>query len=177
MSSPKLIAWRYRAPGCWKSVRVPDASFSVADLVTIEIPQAAFDAVVAIDVMAYIRRQTVAATKIFHALRPGGVAIFTSVNPFVFRRVGWVSPPGEGQYRNWLSARAFRQLLTQAGMRVRICHTFFPLGDKGVLRWTNSRKLNHLPNVVLGPRTVRRIKEWCGLGGHLIVVAEKPALV
>jgi predicted TPR repeat methyltransferase len=155
--------------------RVPRGEFRAADIIVEDLQQCAYDIVVAIDTLAYVREQPTVASKIYGALSPGGVAIFTSVNPFVFKRLSWVTAPGEGQYRHWLSRRDYRELLSSAGMCVRTAETFFPLGDRGVLRWINSRRLNWLPNALLGGETVRRFKEYCGLGSNLIIVAQKPS--
>lgn len=154
--------------------RVAPLNFEVADFVTYDVEDHTFDLVVVIDTMAYITDQPAAARKIFRALRPGGVAVLTTVNPFVFRRTSWVAPKGSGQHRRWLSLREFCDLLRHAGLQVRFSATFFPLGDRGILRWTNSRMLNAAADRVLGRSLVCRLKERAGLGGHLLIVAAKP---
>jgi hypothetical protein len=68
--------------------------------------------------------------------------------------------------------RSLRKLLAP---RFDILHadTVMPAGHQGVLRVTNSPKLNAMLGRVIAPARLERAKERMGLGYNLIVLARK----
>jgi SAM-dependent methyltransferase len=148
----------------------PSHEFDVADIHDVR-ERGLFDIVVSVDAIAYFREQNVALRNVHGLLRPGGHLVLSTVNPFVYSRMGWIGPPGEGQVRKWLTKRQLHALLAQTGFDVIDSRTVLPAGDTGVLRWVNSRKLNAPFVRVLGERRLVGIKEWLGLGQYRLVVA------
>lgn len=152
---------------------VPEAKFEVADFLAWSAPSEAYDAVLCIDAVAYFRDQDEALHKIAASLKPNGWLVMSTLNPFVYSRMSWIGPPGEGQTRKWLTRAGFHSLLQRNGLKVLRSKTILPDGDSGILRWTNAHKTNRLLGLLCGERNVPRIKECFGLGQFRIAVAQK----
>jgi len=52
-------------------------------------------------------------------------------------------------------------------------YTIMPGGDRGILRWVNSRKINRMVRTIVPEVKVTKAKEMAGLGRYFIVVARK----
>jgi hypothetical protein len=72
--------------------------------------------------------------------------------------------------RKWLTRSQLHGLLRRTGFTVAKSYTAFPAGDRGILRWTNSRMLKRAASLLLPGRRVERIQERLGLGQYRIVV-------
>jgi ubiquinone/menaquinone biosynthesis C-methylase UbiE len=164
--SPKAIEEAQR--------RVPGAQFLAADVLRWDPQGERFDLVLFIDSLTSFRDQDLAVAKIFELLQPGGYLVLASLNPFVFSRISWVTPPAEGQVRKWLSKADLQAMLKRAGFRVVRFFTAMRAGDRGILRILNSRKLNRLAQMLIPEVWIRRAMEVCGLGQFFIVVARRP---
>jgi SAM-dependent methyltransferase len=154
--------------------RVPGAKFLAADVLRWDPQGERFDLVLFIDSLTSFRDQDLAVAKVFQLLQPGGYLVLASLNPFVFSRISWVTPPGEGQVRKWLSKADLRTMLRRAGLRIVRFFTVIRAGDRGILRILNSPKLNRVVETLIPEAWIRRVMEVCGLGQFLIVVAQRP---
>lgn len=148
--------------------RLPDAKLAAVDFLDWQAPAEHFDVVLCVDTIAYIDAQASAVQKIWDTLKVGGHVVITAVNPFIYSRLKWVGPPGEGQVRKWLTRAELEQLLVDNGFVVERSRTILPSGDQGWLRVLNARRVK----AVLGYR-FERLKEWLGLGQFSVVVARK----
>ncbi len=157
--------------------RVPSADFVVADFHTWQAQDGSFDIVVMVDTIAYFRDQDKAVARARSLLKPGGWLVLTTVNPFVYSRLSWVGPPGQGQVRKWLTRKTLEDLLERNGFERQKLYTVLPAGDRGILRLLNSRKLSKLLFGGEVSRWYTRLKEKVGLGQFRVAVAHKRAVI
>lgn len=153
--------------------RVPGAQFVAADFLSWDSGDAQFDFVFLIDAFNSIRDQDKALEKIVGLVSPGGYFVLTCINPFVYSRISWVGAPQEGQFRKWLPKSEVRAMLEKAGFSILRLYSTMPAGDRGVLRFINSRILNSLAKVFISEERLRRFKEKRDLGQYLVAVAER----
>jgi SAM-dependent methyltransferase len=149
----------------------PSCRFETVDIHDVGFGGQPFDVVVCVDAVAYFRDQDAALTNARSLLAPGGYLVLTTVNPYVYSRMSWIGPPGEGQVRKWLTKSDLRDLLERTSFQLSASWTILPDGDQGVLRWINSRKLNTPVWALLSTQRVEHVKEAFGLGQYRVVVA------
>ena len=148
------------------------ARFITADFCTYDFGDSRFDAVVCVETLFYVYDQPGFVARMARLLRPGGMLGLTAINKFVYERSADIRPPEQGQIRHWLSKREISQLLAPC-FDIVSASTIEPRGDQGILRVVNSPKLNYLPNRLLGAHRVRRLKETCGFGGGVVILAQR----
>lgn len=153
--------------------RLPALDFVAADFHEWEPPARQYDVAILLDTVAYFRDQDFAMAKVVSLLKPGGFVVLSTVNPFVYSRISWVGPPGDGQVRKWLSKSHLRALLHRNSLRTLKHYTVFPSGDRGILRLINTPRLNKPLEVVIPENWIRRTKESLGIGRFQIVVAQR----
>ncbi len=154
----------------------PDARFIAGNLYEAPLPLKYFDVVVSQEVIAHVEDQTRYVQRAAEVLKPGGHLIVTTGNKFVIQRLGdvhWnVQPPDH--IARQLDMKALRQLL-HPHFDVLQAKTIIPLGQRGILRLTNSYKLNAALSLLIPRRRLEILKERAGLGYHMIVLARKRA--
>jgi len=155
------------------SAHAPDLRFEVRDLRDGLHPHRTFDVVVMVDTIAYFDDQDAAMAVVGRLLAPGGHLVLSTVNPFVYSRISWVGPPGEGQVRNWLTRGELVGLLERHRLEAGETRTILPAGDTGLLRWVNARRLNRPLEALLSRGRITRVKERLGLGQYRLVVARR----
>ena len=94
-------------------------------------------------------------------------------NRFALERWTEVDPRGEGQIRNWVDAKALR-LLLEKHFEIAALTSIVPVGNLGILRWTNAAKVNKLLSVFTSPSRLEALKERFFLGHTLMALARKP---
>jgi ubiquinone/menaquinone biosynthesis C-methylase UbiE len=147
--------------------RCPEANLKAIDFLAWTTPEARFDAVLCVDTIAYFdHHQQAALRKMYRALRPGGVLLMTTVNPFIYGRFAWRK--GQKPMGKWLTKPEFMSLLRSQGFNVESYATIIPAGDQGWLRALNARKVKGL----LG-RPYLSALEKLGLGQYQMVVARR----
>lgn len=149
-------------------------SYEAADFHEWPLPAQPFDVAVCVDAISSIRDQPIAMKKIAQSLRVGGHLVLTTINRYVYDRIQRTSSVRleSGPVSNWLSHGELNALIRQAGLTIEQSTTIMPRGDLGILRFVNSRRLNH----TFGPRVaaaLRRLKEVVGLGQYSVVIARK----
>jgi SAM-dependent methyltransferase len=152
--------------------RVPGGRFVVTDFLEWDSHGELFDIVLLVDSIAYFHDQDSAIAKASRLLDRHGYLILSTVNPFVYSRISWVGPPAEGQVRKWLSRSALHSLLERGSFNLLRSYTVLPAGDRGILWFLNSRRLNLVARLVVPETWIRRAKELCGLGQYRIAVAQ-----
>ncbi len=149
-------------------------TYEAADFHDWPLPAQPYDVVICIDAISSIRDQPVAMKKMAQSLRVGGHLVLTTINRFVYDRIQRTSTVTlqSGPVAHWLSRAELRDLIVQAGLNIERFTTIMPRGELGILRWTNSARLNKS----FGPgfeAVLRRLKERAGLGQYSLAVARK----
>ncbi|SEP21154.1 class I SAM-dependent methyltransferase [Trujillonella endophytica] len=98
-----------------------------------------FDLVVSSEVIAHVADQPAYVRRAADLLRPGGVFLLMSQNPYVWRRWTQLKPTAEGMLRKWPELKELRGMLAAAGFSGLRVRSLQPAGDRGVLRVLNSR--------------------------------------
>ena len=138
----------------------------------LELGFSGFDVVVSVDSLASIADHGAFVKGVADSLKPSGYLILTTQNPFVMSRRSTLAPVAAGQVRNWADQAGLRALLTPL-FHIKRLYTVLPTGDKGILRVTNSPRLNRILAAVMGERALARLKEASGLGQTIIAFAQK----
>ena len=131
-----------------------------------------FDFVVTADVLAHVPDQQRMLDAIGAALKPRGLLVLMTQNPFVWSRSSHLEPRAPGQIRNWPSLRRLRNMLARQ-FNVRHVTSIVPHGDRGILRLTNSAFLTANAKRLLGMRASQALFERLMLGMDLVIVAER----
>jgi 2-polyprenyl-3-methyl-5-hydroxy-6-metoxy-1,4-benzoquinol methylase len=152
--------------------RVPDANFVAGDFFAHEFPTSAYDVGVCIETLFYVVDQPRFMEKLASLLKPGGILALTTINKYVYERSSDVRPPAEGQVRQWLSRQDLQELVA-THFEILSIVTIEPRGDQGLLRLTNSYKVNTFLGRVMSQKRLKRAKESLGLGGGIVIMARK----
>jgi len=148
--------------------RYPDVCFISGSVFDVSLPAAAFDLVVAHEVIEHVDDQAGLLERIQCALRPGGHLVLTTPNATVAEHseiLQKASLNGGLQPReNLLTIRQLQRLLREARLDVRRLYTVVHAGRGGMFRVLNSPRL-------LRFRLWRRLLDESRLGLHTVVVA------
>lgn len=150
----------------------PEVSFVAGDFMTMPLPEAAYDAVVTLEVLSHVPDQADFFRRIARSLRPGGQLMIATQNRFVLERWAEVAPRSEGQIRRWVSPRELRSLL-EPEFVVDELFTVYPFAHGGILRIVNSPKLNRLAAIFFGQPRLDHWKERAGLGHTIMALATR----
>jgi len=152
--------------------RVPSGMFHAGDALSLDLPAEAFDVVVTLEMFSHVPSQLRFVQLMARVLKKGGYLILATQNRTVYMRRKNIAPPAEGQLRRWVT---MRELLNELRPHFEILRatTIQPAGELGFLRIINSAKLNGLVSKVIPKPSLERLKERCGLGQTLIVLARK----
>lgn len=152
--------------------RLPNVTFISGDLFTVPLPEASFDVVVSLEVMSHVADQQAFLKRLAALLRPGGRAFLATQNRSVLERWSVVPGPQPGQIRRWVDAKQLRALMASDFYDVQV-ESIHPVGDQGLLRITNSHKLNRLACMFVSPARIERAKEAAMLGHTLLAWARR----
>ncbi len=149
-------------------------TYEAADFHGWPLPPESFDVALCVDAIAYFRDQAFALKKMAQSLRPSGVLILTTINPYVYHRIRrtTASPLKEGSISHWLTRAELHGLVEAAGMSVERSCTIMPRGNLGLLRVVNSPRLNQAFGADAA-NLFKRMKERAGLGQYRVMVARK----
>jgi len=150
----------------------PHVNFIAGNLFDVSLPSGYFDVVISQEVLAHVERQDDYLDRCAAALRPGQYLIITTANKFVMDRLGWPQPPGH--IEKYLNMRAFKRLLSRRFSILQAASIVpIPVGDRGLLRLANSRKLNALASRLLSESVVEHLKGRARLGYTLIALTRR----
>lgn len=155
--------------------RAPHVRFLAADLYRADLPLGHFDVVVSQEVLGHVEDHGAYVDRAADLLRPGGHLLLATPNRFVLDRLGdggWASYPSE-HIDDHLDRRGLRRLLERR-FRVLRLSTIVPIGQGGILRVTNSAKLNRALGWLISEQRMVSLKEAAGLGYQLVALAQKP---
>ena len=151
--------------------RYPHLDFRAVNLYDYPFPNEFYDVVVAIEVLPHVEEQIGFVKLIGSALKPGGYFALTMVNKFAINRADWDHGPAS-HIIQWLTLRELRQVL-QPNFRILKKTTIIPIGNKGILRFINSYKLNRILECIFRKETIDHFKERLGCGYTRIVLTQK----
>jgi len=149
----------------------PHIRFIAQNLFDVPLPAEHFDVVVSQEVIAHVQDQVGYLDRIVAALKPNGYLLITTANKFMMERINWPQQPPE-HIEQWLNMRGFKRLL-RPRFRVLQAMSIMPVGNRGVYRLINSRRLNTALEWMIPHRRLEALKEWAGLGYTLIALAQK----
>lgn len=156
------------------AINFPQVKFMAGSFFHLDFPQNGFDFVVSLEVLAHVDDQDGFLKKIAKLLRPGGYFSIATQNKFVLSRWSQIPPKGEGQIRKWVDFRTLKHLLSKY-FEIVLITSIVPVGDRGILRWTNAPKINRFLSVFALPSRIESFKERLFLGHTLMALVRKPA--
>ncbi|MBS0375233.1 MAG: class I SAM-dependent methyltransferase [Proteobacteria bacterium] len=151
--------------------RYPALEFRAGDFEQLDLA-GPYDFVVSADTIAHVRDQPRFIDKIASLMRVGGIFALMTQNPFVWNRSSQLDPQRRGQIRHWPSVAELRRLL-RGSFEILHVSSIAPGGDRGILRLTNSYKVNRLLSQVLGEARRTQLLEQLRVGRELVVVARR----
>jgi len=157
--------------------RRPDINYVAGSVYNTALPTGYFDVLVSSEVIAHVENQDRYVERAAELLNPGGYLIVTTGNKFVMDRlgdVGWAVQPPQHIARQ-LSRGQLRKLLLRKRFTVLKSFTIIPHGQRGILRFINSFRLNSLLSAVVPQQNLNALKEKMGLGWQMIFLAQKKA--
>jgi len=154
--------------------RRPDITYTAGNIYEAPLNRDHFDVVVSQEVIAHVENQPKYVDRAADCLKPGGYLIVTTGNKFVMDRLGDVSwnvqPPQHIAHQ--LSRGQLKEMLAPRFKILKI-FTIIPHGQRGILRFVNSYKLNALVSRLISQEKLNRLKEKMGLGWQMIFLAQK----
>lgn len=113
---------------------VPKARFYAGDISSMDLRVLGhFDVIVCLETLAHVVDQPRFMELMNDLLNSNGYLILTTQNRSVYTRKSHVRPPGEGQFRHWVTQSRLRGLLLPH-FEVQRMFTIEPSGDHGILR-------------------------------------------
>jgi len=152
--------------------RCPQGTFFAGDIFKMSLPTEHFDVVVSQEVIAHVPDQVAYIERAADVLKPGGHLIITTPNKFVIDRADVFPPQPPEHLEKWLTIRRLKNLL-RPRFQVLRSTSILPMGNRGILRLTNSTKLNTVLSLFISSRHIEKLKEQYGLGYTLILLAQK----
>jgi SAM-dependent methyltransferase len=153
-------------------MRLPQVQFFAGDFFTMEFARESFDVAVSLEVLSHVADQPGFLSRIARLLRPGGVLMLATQNRPVLERWSAIGGPIPGQLRRWVDAAGLRSLL-KADFDIVELTSVLPVGDQGLLRLVNSRKVNRALALLSSQARIDGFKERMLLGHTLMVLARK----
>lgn len=152
--------------------RVPSGTFYEGDALSLELPVETFDVVVTLEMFAHVANQSLFVDAMARVLKMSGYLILITQNRTVCMRRKNIAPLPKGQYRKWVTMRVLRKQL-RPHFHILKATTLRPAGELGFLRIINSVRLNDVLSKVVPRALLERLKERCGLGQTMVVLAQK----
>ena len=152
--------------------RAPQVKFISGDLFNIGLAESFFDVVVSLEVLSHVRDQPAFLSRVASLLKPGGYFMLATQNRYVLERWDVIGGPIPGQIRHWVDAKELRRLLATEFELIELT-SVLPVGNGGLLRIVNSRKLNYFLTNLFGPDAIERGKERLLFGHTLLALARK----
>ena len=152
----------------------PHIAFYTGNIYDFSFPRKNYDVVVSQEVIDHVQDQPRFIERVAELLRPGGYLILSCANKFVMDRLrdGEFPPQPVEHIEDHLDAKALRLLLSQRFQVYKVM-SIIPIGSRGILRITNSYKINKMLQRIIPQRLLDRLKEKAGLGYQLIVYSKK----
>lgn len=147
--------------------RLPSVRLIAGDFVSLTLPPGSADLIVTLEVLSHVADQPAFVAKLASLLRVGGNLMLATQNRPVLERSEDVAPRAEGQIRSWVDRHQLRALL-EPHFTIERMVSICPHGHRGLLRLTNSEKLNATVGAIVGRARLDRLKERLWLGHSLV---------
>lgn len=165
--SPEAIAEGQR--------RYPGLHLRCCDFLREALP-GPFDLVLSSDSLVPMADHAECIRRVAELVRPGGVFLLMTQNPFVWARRSRFRPVPSGIPHptpdTWPARGRVRELL-QPWFTIEREFTFEPGGDQGVLWWIENDAVTRIAHGLLGEYRWRRLLEGAGLGRELVFIARR----
>ena len=165
--SPEAIAEGQR--------RYPGLHLRCCDFLREALP-GPFDLVLSSDSLVPMADHAECIRRVAELVRPGGVFLLMTQNPFVWARRSRFRPVPSGipppTPDTWPTPGRVRELL-QPWFTIEREFTFEPGGDQGVLWWIENDAVTRMAHGLLGEYRWRRLLEGAGLGRELVFIARR----
>ncbi len=165
--SPEAIAEGQR--------RYPGLHLRCCDFLLEALP-GPFDLVLSSDSLVPMADHAECIRRVAELVRPGGVFLLMTQNPFVWARRSRFRPVPSGIPHptpdTWPTRGRVRELL-QPWFTIERAFTFEPGGDRGVLWWIENDAVTRIAHGLLGEYRWRRLLEGAGLGRELVFIARR----
>jgi 2-polyprenyl-3-methyl-5-hydroxy-6-metoxy-1,4-benzoquinol methylase len=152
-------------------VRSPHINYIAGDIFQMPLKSAYYDIVVSQEVIAHIPDQPAYVDRAAEVLKSRGYLIITTPNKFVMDRSDWPPQPCE-HIEQWLTMASLKRLL-QRQFEVHHTSTIVPLGNRGILRFINSYKINAALGLFISEKHLEKLKEQGGWGWTIVALAQK----
>jgi len=148
----------------------PGVRYIAGNIFEMDLLAQTMDLVICQEVIAHVPDQANLVRRIARIIKPGGHLIISTANKFVVDR--WdMGPDPNSHIKQWLTMRTFKALLEPQFRVLKTC-SIIPIGERGILRFINSHRLNTLLRPFLSDDQIERAKEKAGLGYSLIALAQ-----
>ncbi len=153
-----------------------NARFVAADVQAWDDEGRQFDIVLSVEQLAMCADHEKLIATLASLIKPGGYAVVTTENKFVYDRMPWFNKPlTPGQIRNRIEKRKLHALIEANGLRILKSFTACPDGTGGFLWFLNAQGINRIVHKVIPERIYTGLKERMGLGQFRVVVARRDA--
>jgi SAM-dependent methyltransferase len=145
------------------------------DFLQLDLP-GPFDFILSSDSLAPMSSYQACIDRIAKLLRPGGILLLMTQNPFVWTRKSTLigAPDGvpHASPKQWPTLRSLRGLLRPCFSIVDVM-TICPGGDRGLLWWVENGAVERNCAWLFGQYRWRRILEIARLGRELVIIGRR----
>lgn len=152
--------------------RIADVRFITGDFMSLEFPEAGYDAIVTLEVLSHVSDHEAFVAKLARLLRPGGILVLATQNRPILERYNNVAPTQPGHLRRWFDREELTALLSPH-FDINEIRTMTPMANKGVMRLVAGRQARRAMRLLSG-RAIERAMARVGFGWTLMALARKP---
>lgn len=153
------------------SAQYPHLKFEAGDFQSMPI-EGRFDFITSADVIAHVPDQQAYMDRVAELLNPGGIFVLMTQNEFVWNRFSKLQPQHQDQLRKWPTLGEMRRMMRSKFKELHVT-SIAPGGDRGILRFANSRLVAGGLRKVIGKDAQFSLYERLLIGRELVVVAQR----
>lgn len=156
------------------NTRFPHVNFVAGNIYTHPLPVAHFDLVVSQEVIDHVEDIPKFVDRIADIMKPKGYFVLSCTNKYIMDRLDErESPPNPTNHiGRYMDKKTLKQVLSRRFNFLK-SETILPMGHRGLLRVTNSPKLNDMLAAFMSRQKIEELKEKAGLGYQIIALAQK----
>lgn len=155
------------------TAKMPDINFIPGDFMQLPFDDAAYDAVISLEVLAHVADQAAFVAKLARILRPNGLLMLATQNRPTLEKLNNVPPPAPGSIRQWVDRDDLTALLTPH-FDIWEMKAITPRANRFPWRLACNNKVDPILKHLFGDGP-RRFKERLGWGWTLMTLARKRA--
>jgi ubiquinone/menaquinone biosynthesis C-methylase UbiE len=153
--------------------KMPEVVFVPGDFMQLPLDDAAYDAVITLEVLAHVADQPAFVAKLARILRPDGMLILATQNRPTLEKLNNVPPPAPGSIRQWVDGDELTALLTPY-FDVWELKAITPRANRFPWRLVCNNKVDPALQLLFG-NGPKRLKERLGWGWTLMALARRRA--